>query len=311
MNKFNNNNDGVTTEIERAHALAEAGDIEVAVLSFALVREMVVRFTDQDALNRKIKIQYDSLSREREKFRALVAKANGGQRPFVILGDSLGLPRPHDVKGSMQGVDETYPWLIAQASQEHRVDSICQRYFTTQSAVDILTSDPNLGVNGDVVIHLGLNDCANRIFQENERLALQLFPESARERIVEFAQKYRREILRQLPSRHYVSLSEFRCNLARIAGILLERNARRVIFTSIILPPLRFWGATPGVNKNFASYNLALMETASEFGFLFFDLDRYVWQSQHEKVLLEDGMHLSGNGHNLFASQVLNELGLR
>lgn len=294
----------IAAQIEQAWTLAERGVADVAALAFAQARAMVLSLADPAARRRVVGGNLAALTREREGYRDRIARKRTGDRRLVILADSLGLPRPDDKGGVDQGAERTYPMLLLDRLPQHSVDSYCQRYFTSRDVLDLLHDDPTLGAGADVVLHIGLNDCANRMFLEPERLTLDLLPAETKDRIVGFAQRYRALVLANLPSYHYVAPHDFDANLHAILELLAQRRARRVVVATIILPPIRFWGATPGIQRNFGRYNQMLMAAAAEHGAVLFDLDRHVWARQHESVLLPDGMHLALAGHHLFADEV-------
>lgn len=296
--------DTISAQIEQAHQLAERGLLDEATAAFALSRQMAVSLGDSAALARRIENNERVLVGEREEYRRLVADQRSADRRLLVIGDSLGLPRPDSKDGPLDGASDTYPAMLLEELPEHSVDSVCQRYFTTDHVVDLLREEPDLGADSDVVVHVGLNDCANRMFLERERIAINLLPEDVRDRIVGFAQKYRRVILRSLPPYHYVDPDSFRTNLDMVVGTLRARNAGRIALATIILPPIRFWPATPGLNRNFANYNLMIMDAVARHDAVLFDVDRHVWARQHEDVLLPDGMHLSTEGHRLFAREL-------
>lgn len=296
-------------QIARATIWAEAGKISLAVQGFALAREMAVALIAPEKLRQTILAERAGFVRERDLFRTMIEERGNESGKVLILGDSLGLPRPPNKTGPDLGAAKTYPWLLGDRLAGHRVTSLCQRFFTTQDAYDVLRAEPELGAGAKVVLHLGLNDCANRMFQENERLALSLYPEDIRTPIVNFAQKYRREILRLLPSRHYVTRDMFRTNLDAIAELLRQRNAQKIVLATIILPPAKFWPATPGVNANFGAYNQEIMNAALRHNALLLDIDRHVWQAINQNALLADGMHLSDFGHTIFADHTAKLLG--
>ncbi|RYE75712.1 MAG: SGNH/GDSL hydrolase family protein, partial [Myxococcales bacterium] len=204
--------------------------------------------------------------------------------------------------GDLKGAENTYPYMLLEQRPGWAVESICQRYLTMTRVLDLLLADPDLAVGADVVLHIGLNDCADRMFLEHERIALGLLPDELKDSIVRFAQQHRRDILAHLPGHHYVPPTEFTATVDTILSILASR-ARRVVVATIILPPIRFWPATPGLQANFGRYNLALMDAAARHGALVFDVDRHMWANQNEGVLQSDGMHLDTAGHEIFAEE--------
>lgn len=292
----------ISEQIEHAFALAESGATEAAAYAFASARALAVAHAPQ--LAQRVAGYGTALGRERIEFRDMIAERRSADRTMLILGDSLGLPRPESKSGPAKGADETYPMMLLDLLPTHQVESHCQRYFTSESVLQLLEANPELGSNADVVVHIGLNDCAKRMFLEPQRLALDALTPAVKDRMVAFAQRYRKVLLAELPALHYVDPHDFTAHLESVVSTLRTRSARRILLTTIILPPERFWPATPGINANFGDYNQRIMQVVERTGVTLFDLDRLVWATQHESVLLDDGMHLSPRGHRLFAERV-------
>ena len=282
----------VAGTIAYAFAIAQAGKAELAVNAFSLARQIAVSQANPAKLAARVAADVARYRKERDEFRARFksAQSNSGEQ-ILIVSDSLGLPR---LDQPSDGTGRTYSGLLAGADHARKVTPICQRFFTTDNVLAELQQEETLGRESDVVIHVGLNDCANRMFLTEDRLALGLLsPETNK-----------RDILRYLPSRHYVPLEKFRSNLDAITTILKSRGARNIIFATTILPPSKFWAATPGINRGFALYNVEIMDAAHRHDVTLLDVDRIMWENQHRQPLLPDGMHLSDLGHKLFADGV-------
>ncbi len=292
----------VAGTIAYAFAIAQAGKAELAVNAFSLARQIAVSQANPAKLAARVAADVARYRRERDEFRARFksAQSNSGEQ-ILIVSDSLGLPR---LDQPSDGTGRTYSGLLAGADHARKVTPICQRFFTTDNVLAELQQEETLGRESDVVIHVGLNDCANRMFLTEERLALGLLSPETNKRVVDFARRYRSDILRYLPSRHYVPLEKFRSNLDAITTILKSRGARNIIFATTILPPSKFWAATPGINRGFALYNVEIMDAAHRHDVTLLDVDRIMWENQHRQPLLPDGMHLSDLGHKLFADGV-------
>lgn len=291
-------------QLRVAHDFAQAGRAALAVAAFEQARRMTVDLCDPDWLAARIADDRRQMHAEREAFRARFASGpNGKGRPLLIFADSLGLPRP-ECGVTAESVKETYAWWLGAGAFDRKVTPICQRFFTTADVLSELLADESLGREGDTLVHVGLNDCAARMFLPEERLAIGYHDEPIQKSLIGFVRLYRREILQHAPTRHYIGIEEFRANIGAIGQVLKSRGGGKVIFTTIILPPEKFWPASPGINRNFARYNLAIMETAHATGGAIFDADRMMWAAFARSPLLGDGMHLSGYGHQLFANRV-------
>lgn len=292
----------IKSAIDHAADLAGAGHAQAAALSFALARELTVCLSDQAALDDVVRRNLQYFERERENYRTQINKKSGTNRPLSIFADSLGLPRPPAMLQTEENF--TYSELLAAQFSDRKINSYCQRFATTAEIVSLLKSDPDIGRNCDVLLHVGLNDCANRMFLERERLALDLLPADLKNAIVSFSQRNRRTILRYLPSRHYISLVEFRTNLDRIVDLLKERGAQKIMLATIILVPAKNWPGTPGVNLNFSNYNLEIMQAAQRHDVHLVEIDRSVWADINNDALTSDGMHLSPLGHRIMAGLI-------
>lgn len=302
--------EALVEEIDRATSLATDEEMSLAVKSFDLAREMAHVWADQDALVHAIRREEAGLAVEREHYRKINHGHGAGEdrNSLLILGDSLGLPRPERKAGAYHGAENTYGWMLGYEVHGFQPTSMCQRYFTTGDALRILEEEPGLTKSQATIIHLGLNDCANRMFLARERLALSLLKSETREKIVGFARKYRKPILRSLPSRHYVDRTTFRRNLDVLIDTLRRGGCEQIILTTIILPPSWSWPATPGVNENFASYNLEILSASARNQVTLFDLDRLIAEYGVKDMLIDDGMHLSDAGHTLFTREAVKLL---
>ncbi|WP_299909985.1 SGNH/GDSL hydrolase family protein [uncultured Paracoccus sp.] len=290
--------------MDRAEALIKAGRSGPAVQAFALARALSVNLPPAGTIAAIVARNEKVFRTERERHRSAIAARRPTGRGLVIFADSLGLPRPV-ARGAEPLEDRVYAELIADAATDRAMTSICQRYFTTSHILQELEADPQLAAGADVIIHVGLNDCVNRMFLEDERLSLDLLPEELKTRVVTFSNRHRRAILTDLASRHYVSPEKFSANLDAILVLLKQRKAQRVVLTTIILPPISAWPSTPFINRNFADYNMRIMSAARNHSALLFDLDRHIWRAQHEGALLSDGMHLASEGHRIFAREAM------
>lgn len=292
----------VKATIDRAGELAAGGHAKAAALAFALARELTVSLADQSALDGVVSRNFAQYEREREAYRGTIRQKSGEARPLTIFADSLGLPRPAAVLQTAENI--TYSEVLAEQLKGRRIDSYCQRFATTADVVNLLKSNPDIARDSDVLLHIGLNDCANRMFLERERLALDFLPAEIKDAVVNFSQRNRRSILRYLSPRHYVDPVEFQMNLDRIVDALKERGAGKIMLSTIILVPAKNWPGTLGVNRNFSNYNLEIMKATERHGVDLVEIDRAVWAEMGNDPLTSDGMHLSPAGHRIMAGLI-------
>lgn len=291
--------------IDAAHAAAQKGDIDVGVRWFDLCRTLLLSSSPTVPLKRRIDANWKSISGEAERCRdALQKKASQPAKTrIVVLGDSLALPRPEEKENFPASLDNTYPSIILSRVQSAgdlgggQIWTHCQRYFTTQNAVDLLEQNQDVLAGAHVIFHLGLNDCAVRMFMDDQRLAIGLLPPEIEAKILGFSRTYRAALIRSFPGFSYVPVQQYRANLHRIAAMAKDAGAESLTFTSVVVVPWKFWPGTPGICHNFTTYNLAMMDVAAQVGANVLDIDRLMWQNNVETTLLKDGMHLSPVGH--------------
>lgn len=301
--------DAIDFAIDAADAAAMKGAIDEAVRWFDLCRTLLTTCTPAVKLKLRIDTNMQTLSDENKRFHdaLLERSSNDADTRMVIIGDSLALPRPEEMKNFPACLDKSYPGMVLNRLQlggddrKIRVWALCQRYFSTCDAVELLEANPAILTGAHVLLHLGLNDAALRMFMENQRLAITLLPPAISDKILTFSRQYRNDIIKAFPGFSYVPLPQYRANLHRIASIAQDAGAASLTFTTVIVSPWKFWPTTPDVCRNFTTYNLTMMDAAAHVGANVLDVDRLMWQNHVGRTLVKDGMHLSPIGHELLA----------
>jgi len=295
----------IAAVIAAAGAAAEAGRMTEAMRRFDLCRALLVERAPQPALRRRIEAENASLEAEAARFAALMRAraAPLPERRVMIVADSLGLPRPEeaDFEAAVGGVYASLIHDALAARGSAAVDAHCQRFFTTDDALALVEADPGRIAGAHLLVHLGLNDCAVRMFMPAQRLAVGLLPPDTAAAVVGFARTRRAEIVAAYPNHQYVPLDHFARNLAAIASQARRAGAASVTFATILTPPLKFWRRTPQVCRRFTAYNLCIMDVAAETGALVIDLDRLLWHDGVGRLAGPDGMHFSPAGHQAAA----------
>lgn len=144
----------IAAAIARAFSLAREGQDEAAVWTFASARSMTVSLADANELAKRIENHDAPLIREREHYRALIARQRQSEDHIVVFSDSLGMPRPDMKQGELDGADGTYPFQLLAHRPGWAVDSICQRYFTTRRVLDMLLAEPAMADGADVILNV-------------------------------------------------------------------------------------------------------------------------------------------------------------
>ncbi len=295
--------------IGQAHEAGRRGRREEAVEWFSLCRTLLTTRSAPAALAKKVDAEFDAARADADRVRAaLMARASPEAATRVsVIGDSLGLPRPEEMADLPTALDATYSARIlarlqaAPALGGAAVDAHCQRFFTTDDAVDLMLERPEAIEGAHVLVHLGLNDCAVRMFLTDQRLACALLPKAVSDEVVGFARTYRADIVRAFPAHQYVPLDRLRANLHRMAELTRQSGGLSLTVATVIVVPMKFWHGTPDICRNFTAYNHAIMEEAARSGARVLDVDRLMWQHGNAATLNKDGMHLSARGHALLA----------
>lgn len=305
--------DGIATAIASAHAAAKHGRMDEAVRWFDLCRTLLTTLSPAAALKKRVEANAQGRRREADKYHKAIidrAPSDPGTR-VAIFADSLALPRPEEMDAFPGNLETTYPGIInarlqaAPAIKGASVWAHCERYFTTNDMIRLLVEHPESVRDAHVLVHLGLNDCAIRMYMDDQRIAVGLLPDDIANEVLAFSSKYRKALIEAFPHFSYVPIQNFTANLHRIAQITKSLNAQSLTFSTAIVVPEKFWSATPGICRNFTTYNLETMNVAHQVGAKVLDVDRLMWGRDVEISLNKDGMHLSPVGHELLASSWL------
>lgn len=293
----------LTEKLDEAFKRGRAGDTAGAVALFHEIR----CFADKPPLREAADALFLDYRRtniaERERFRTFVARRNppGARRRLVVLAGSLAMPRPKEPFGHIDGVPTSYPVGIQDRFRSTEapvaVEAMCQRYATTDS---FRRYSELVELEGaDLLVHVGHNDFAVRMFLERQRIALKLLPTDLVQRITRFcnADNFRRHIVEAYDGYCYVPLVRWKRNIEEIVATARVKGARSVTFTNIVQVPSGVEEHTPSYRRNLLTYNLVLYEAAFRKEVRLIDTDRLIWENGFAQLMLPDQMHLSPAGH--------------
>jgi len=225
----------------------------------------------------------------------------------IIIGDSLHLPRPHETKMKNYGIEFTSTYMLNQKSLQTK--SWGQRFLTTEKLLDnwdLMVGDIN---NKYLIIHLGLNDSAPRIFLEKQRLALRLYDESTQLGIIDFGKKYRKEIIVSQQEHSYVPYNLFTKNTMNIVQKSKKAGVKKLFFVTIIEFPDEHELTTPGHKDITHKYNKALLDLEKMYDWInVIDLNKVIYDIGFRKCMLEDNMHLSHYGHEILTNEIIKKV---
>lgn len=224
----------------------------------------------------------------------------------VILADSLALPR--------EGVDDipyeaTYPFLLEQRLRLRSPADLPiimergMRRRTIEYVLDDWLELVELRRPDLVIIHVGIVDCAPRLFLRRERQVIENLRWGwLRNLILSFVHKHRARIIRWRP-RVYVPLARFN----RLVDQVVEQ-ARRLgvplVFVNIIEPPLELEKRSPGFQRNVELYNQVLESKIDGTAVQLIDVNCLIAQDGGPNALMVDGIHINRKGHLILAREL-------
>jgi lysophospholipase L1-like esterase len=228
----------------------------------------------------------------------------------VILADSLAMPRPRS-EGDIPD-DATYPSLLDQTLRRKFGGSapiVIERGARRRTIEFVLADWPDLVELKSaeiVIVHVGIVDCAPRVFMRLEHELLnQLRPRALRDAILRFVHKHRRAIVRMRP-RVYVPPARFRRHVEEVIELARASAVQSLVFINILSPPDDLEARSPGFQKNVLLYNQILEECVHGERLSLIDLDGMIREAGGSEKLTIDGIHINEAGHAIVAS-VLEE----
>lgn len=233
---------------------------------------------------------------------------------IVILADSTALARAKSA-GNIP-YENTYPYLLEQSMKERfgaDGPTFIERGMRSRTIEDVVKDwyDEVELKNADIVIvHVGGNDAAPRVFLPHEREFLETIPFGwLRNQIFLWEKKYKRHLIRLIPNRVNVPLRRFRQKVAETIERASHSKLTRLILVNIVPINHRLEYLCPGIGKNTELYNRVLAEQASHPKVTVVNVrDLVPRHGGINRVILEDGMHLTRYGHQAIASELEAEI---
>lgn len=216
---------------------------------------------------------------------------------IVILGDSLSMPR------RQEGLtyQDTYPYLLEQSGYD-----VINR---SKRANDTFKQNESLNLSDDIsdfeadiiVIHLGIVDCAPRIFTKKESKILSILPLKIRKIIITLFSKYRKQITR-FRNISYVTAEDFEINLTSIVehiGIEKKIVLIKILDTNNLNKRKSF-----NFDKNIEIYNKVIEKVALQYRCTLIDPNLLNCKNK----LLPDGIHITPKLHLCLTNEIVKKL---
>lgn len=230
---------------------------------------------------------------------------------IVIFSDSLGRPHPELPDPERTEYEDTYGYkLRRRLAPAHEVE-ICYSgsMDSERAAANHLSRDQVAFRRPDIVIlHLGINDCAPRIFKKGQRHIIfrDWFPKRVRWAILRLIHRFRRPLTQYIfRGRVHVPIHEFQRNLHKIQEVIKNYSPSCHFLALSIVPTFPSLAQRSyNFNVNVARYNEVLHEV---FGEDYIDLETLLG-GEPEEYLVSDGIHLTPKSHAIIAEHLFKRI---
>lgn len=218
-----------------------------------------------------------------------------------LITDSLGMERPPEL-GDVP-FELAYPNLLRRRlkDSEIHVHSHCQRARTMDEALDQVAVLER-GATDLLIVHVGVVDCALRVFTRQEREMVKRMPRNERERLLAHIKQHRREIILSTPPKVYTPLPQFKRCAEMLIGAAKKLGVAAICFINIIRPNAAREHRSPGLTRMVQDYNAVFTRLSSHDDVHVFDANGLVTESgDYDTFLNKDLVHLSREGGMLLA----------
>jgi lysophospholipase L1-like esterase len=159
-----------------------------------------------------------------------------------------------------------------------------------------------------VVVHVGIVDCAPRVFLRRERQFVEnLRPAFLRESILRNVHRHRPAIV-NVRKKVYVPAQRFNSLAAQVIERAKQSKLRSLVIVNIITPPAEMDERSPGFIRNVGIYNEILRSHARGTGVHLIDIDQMIKDAGGVERLTVDGIHINETGHAMLAGEIENHV---
>jgi lysophospholipase L1-like esterase len=236
---------------------------------------------------------------------------------ITILGDSLALPRP-EVRYT-----DTYPVRLSLLmGNEFMVVSRARRNNTVME--QCLLTGKGYAVEEVVymyetryfIIHLGIVDCAPRLFSLNEQrffsalseLPYGIYANNIRRPIIKLKSSHRRFFTKRFP-KVYVNKDAFAGGLSSLLNTIETKTlAKKVLIINIADTNSENKYRSFGFGENIRNYNEIIHAVSRSHSNQVKVIDIYTETAKNSHLLLPDGIHFSAKGHEVIADYIYRDI---
>lgn len=226
---------------------------------------------------------------------------------IILIGDSLHLPRPSSSTKLEYGIKSTTSYIFNNIPNNPlQLSPWAQRYLTSEKILNNWSRIMENIEEKHLIIHIGVNDSAERIFLEKQRLALNAYSNKTKDSIINFAKKYKNSIMQNQTNHTYVSYDNFTKNIRQITQMAIDSRVKSLTFINIISLPYSYEKSSIYTQRNTERYNNVLIKLPKQFpdfNIRIIDLDKMIHQD-FTKYMDTDMIHLNKHGHIYLANEI-------
>jgi len=233
---------------------------------------------------------------------------------ITIVGDSL----PQVSSDQKISYQETYPFLLQRMFDANKylvkLSSRSTNQVIKQSSSDNLNTDVLYNNSEYVVIHLGIVDCAPRLFGYIEDRIVFVLSHVPVVKIfinlvIKFKSKYRRFFTKHFP-KTYITRKIFKEKYSFIVKEIKNKsNPKKIFIINIADTSEKNKYRSYNFEKNILDYNKILKDIYSENSDFCELIDFHSETLKNKKLIIEDeGIHLTREGHRYLAGLIYNKI---
>ena len=224
---------------------------------------------------------------------------------ILIVGSSLVYNRPSQ-DGSYQQI---YGFILkeyfkSKGNHDLFIFGRAKNHTRMQRRRDRLLYDIDQFEPDIVIIHLGIVDCAPRLFLEDEQIFLQSLPKFLRVRLIKFLSNRRYYFTRKF-KKVYVNTRDFENYYQKILNNIREIHAIPLII-NISKPNQNLINRSYLFLENVIAYNKILLKLARKNQCKIIDVYSIIENQPNHQ--LSDGIHLSKSGNKKLAKSLITEI---
>lgn len=227
------------------------------------------------------------------------------KKNIAVFTDSLGRPRPDIKTEEKTSYDDVYAIKLRNKLNDsfdlelHTFEGI-----DSKSGIEFFKKSIAFRAPDLVVFHLGINDCAPRVFKRDARPVIfkPWFRKITGRLFETLISKYRLSITKFL-KRTYVTEKDFKSNIEEMMEEARIYSPDIQFFAiEIAAPPLKLQERSYGFLENVGEYNSILAEI---FGPNFIEFNRF---TSEKSRLISDGIHLTKETHEFIADSLFKTI---